>query len=191
MHPQTTYHTTHALTKSTTAYSTYSAYLVLEADQVEEAHCGVSPFSDLTPSLNFIATKDESYRGQCLVIGKYALDVHQLLTAPPILESGVGVHPTEEHLRRKNYTTCHPFESAHTDRGIAHLWMAVKECWCNHHHQQAWRITGGLTAAKTSAQKCVMVSPASIRKMCCERAPCNATGNIHFSKHMYVCVHVG
>ena len=37
------------------------------------------------------------------------------------------MHPTEGHLKKRNYTTCHPSESAQRERHFAYSWMRVKE----------------------------------------------------------------
>ena len=53
-HGSSSYHTTHTSMPRTSAYSTYSMYLILEADTVEEVHCEASPLLGLVPNLNLI-----------------------------------------------------------------------------------------------------------------------------------------
>ena len=136
------YHTTHTLMPCTSAYSTYSMNLILEADTVEEVHCEASPLLGLVPNLNLITAVRMVYTRSalgghrstyvctgCTAAMLCSTTKNRPLTALPILEGGVEVHPTEGHLKKRNSTTCHPSESAQRERErhFAYSRMRVKE----------------------------------------------------------------
>ena len=78
-HGSSSYHTTHTSMPRTSAYSTYSMYLILEADTVEEVHCEASPLLGLVPNLNLITVVRMMYTKSALGGHRstYALDAHQ------------------------------------------------------------------------------------------------------------------
>ena len=140
MDPQATTPHTHRCHALLHTVHTYSMYLVLEADTVEEVHCEASPLLGLVPNLNLITAVRMVYTRSalgghrstyvctgCTAAMLCSTTKNRPLTALPILEGGVEVHPTEGHLKKRNSTTCHPSESAQRERHFAYSWMRVKE----------------------------------------------------------------
>lgn len=78
-HGSSSYHTTHTSMPCTSAYSTYSMYLILEADTVEEVHCEASPLLGLVPNLNLITAVRMMYTRSALVVTD--LRMHRMHTS--------------------------------------------------------------------------------------------------------------